>query len=247
MWLAQEDDDLNPVVRIFRLGGTERTVSGPEIQYNYGFMNLVVVSGNADVADQVDQALQLVTPPERSAIYVAVMRTTDRRTALEKVPRLRSGFGAVFLVDGELQEDTINRVVKMIITPGSEGHPWCFDWNDMISIVTGGSRTRPVRHGKGRASGPDAPTAAALGALHSLNVETEPFADNHLLHLVSLPRTAAGAKIKEVAKVIRGHLGDDTYYGHGVYLDDHMPADTVEVDIFDFGSEAETGTGISSS
>lgn len=236
VWTVAQDAPLYPAVKVYRLCHRSVGTPEPDIEYNYSdAIKLVVVCLPVDAPELARHALGLAEQQDPLTISVAILAFTRVGNYAHQISALGERFGTVFLTNAAEQNDLLRRVVKMITTPGSADHAWCFDWADMRYLVTQGDRTRPARHGSGRASGEDAAAQAAQHALESINAYQQPIRNSLALYLVTIPKNGKGASHKEVTSVFRAKLGKYADYGSGIYVSEQLAPDEVEVDLFAFG------------
>src|ERR1017187_1078091 len=104
-WLADPSDPLYPVVQIFKLE-VHFEVPEPTLIYNYNDgMDLIVVSGDITIAENVTTAIKLGNCRRAATISVAVMKRDkqggNKMPQIEDCPGMKQHydvFDSVFLV-----------------------------------------------------------------------------------------------------------------------------------------------------
>lgn len=220
VWLARAGQEKAPVATIYFSDG--------KVELIYGFnlpAQLILVAGLADRPASTARLLEptLNRPENCLALGVIGSGVTRQDTDL-----LSASLDAVFVVPNEAIEQTARTLALAVTTPGEPGHPWCCDWNDIRSLVSG-AIPEVGRMGSARAAGPCAATDAVTAALeHVGSVE-----HCRVLSLLT-GRSLRGAQIKEVSGQIRSRLGQGEHIA-GVHEDASVPEGTVQVDVFVFG------------
>lgn len=221
IWAVEADEKRLPLARVHAPDGTVELIQG----YNSA-THLVVVTG---AAGHPVSLAQLLSPVRNRADYCLALGVLGAGVSEQDLEALVENLDAVFHVpDGEIAT-VARRLALAVTTPGEPSHPWCCDWNDMRSLVSG-VRSGVGRTASARAVGPSAAKEAAIVALERLgSVE-----NCRVLSLLTGPQSLRGAQIKEVSAEIGSRVGEGDYMA-GVHQDSSIPEDTVQVDIFVFG------------
>ncbi|HZW13951.1 MAG TPA: hypothetical protein VFF81_12265 [Noviherbaspirillum sp.] len=235
IWAIDESEPKWPVGRIYRLA-TDSVEGDPEVLTAHSSADFILVSGRIDVVDHVTKAIGIVEQNKKEyQLAVAVMAAAPGQIDDASARgTLHSAFDAVFIVEPDAADEVVRRLARALITPGSAFQPGCCDWNDMRYIVAG-QKGSPPRFGFGRATGQDFPARAAQAAIENVR-GNYPVSDNACAAvIVTLPKDARGAWYKEAIGVTRNYMGANSSFALGLVIDEALPADTAEVDVFVFG------------
>lgn len=221
IWSVEARAKRVPVASIYGADGTVELIEGYSDP-----SKLIVLTGTAG---HRAMGVGLLEPVANRADYSLALGVFDAGLGADRLEALREELDAVIVVpDGEAAP-VARRLALAITTPGEPFHPWCCDWNDMRSLVSG-ARRGLGRCASARASGHFAAMDLAMAALDRIG----DIQGCRVLSLLTGPQGMTGALVKEVSAAIGARVGGGDYIP-GVLQDPSIADDTVQVDIFVFG------------
>lgn len=212
IWSAQPGDKAVTVAKVYGEDGSVATIDG----FNTETHLAVLIGGTpASVLSAEDS--------QHPALVVRVVRAEGEETETCRAA------DAVIAVPSEQLRSVAVRLARAIVTLGEPGHPWCCDWNDMLTIVKC-SGAAVGRYGFGSAEGEE----AAIRATREAREQIGRIAGERVLSLVTASTLLKGHELKAVHAEICRDLGHGNHLP-GIRIQPNLQDGAVQVDIFLFG------------
>lgn len=197
-------------------------------------VSLHLAIGDGRLRAHLDRAAALLGERTGPTLALALMACDTEDEERQALDAMRGRADALVLTTPDALDAKADALLRAILAPVAPEHPWCFDWNDMRALCTGGehaARLAVVR-------GSDA--AAAVDACLRLG-GAEPARPARMLLHVALAGHEGMALHFAALRRLQAGVASDSLIGTGISFDPDLAADELVVTLAVFGQPPPRG------